>query len=402
MSFPSLRWIESNVWKYFLILFTGRRNFIPLLSIYYLSLPDAKAQEIGFYTAVWTIFSLVFQIPAGILGDRLGNKTAIIIGKVCLLLSSIMYVVWDQFWYFLVGSVFMSLGIDAFSTWSQSAFLHDTLTTLKKEDTFKKVSSTLRGWASFLSIFFIVGLPFLTEISLVLPFKVGLGIDIIGLLVALSLFPARWSHNEPEDKVTFSRLKTTLKKSTWSWLIPLMVFSATISAFLFVDGSFRSPYLTSIGYPIAYIGFVMWLSRLVRFVVWRFADKIEELIPFKKLMFLEIILFSLYYVSASLIGNPYLVWILFSLVTGYSWWRLDIYTDHIINLIPWKKYKSTILSIRWQFVSIIQVMMITLIGFVMTTSYKLGFLVMGISLFVFLMIVYWFFSRKERISTIDS
>jgi hypothetical protein len=174
-----------------------------------------------------------------------------------------------------------------------------------------------------------------------------------------------------------------------------MVFSAIIAAFLMVDGSFRSPYLTSLGYPIIYIGFVMGLSRLVWFLVGRYAHKIENILPFKKLILAEVFLFSLYYMSASFISNPYLVWIIFSLVTGYFWWRSEIYTDHIINLIPGKKYKSTILSIKWQIGGIIQVIMMVTIGIIMNDSYKLWFFIMGITLFVSLMTTYLFFIRKN-------
>ncbi len=389
-----LKWLESNIWKYFIILFTGRRNFIPILSIYYLSLPDTKAQEIGFYTAAGYAISLIFQIPAGIIGDRLGNRTTIVIAKICLLLSSMMFVIGYNFWFFLMGSLLMSLGMDAFSTGNTSAFLHDTLTNLKIEDKFKKISSSIRGWVSFLSIFFIVALPFFTEISLKFPFKIGLAIDILWLIVAFTLFPAR-GNAEKHEKITFSNLKATLKEAKWSGLLSIMVFSAIIAAFLMVDGSFRSPYLTSLGYPIIYIGFVMGLSRLVWFLVGRYAHKIENILPFKKLILAEVFLFSLYYMSASFISNPYLVWIIFSLVTGYFWWRSEIYTDHIINLIPGKKYKSTILSIKWQIGGIIQVIMMVTIGIIMNDSYKLWFFIMGITLFVSLMTTYLFFIRKN-------
>lgn len=390
----NLTWLQANIWKHFFILFTGRRNFIPILSVYYLSLPDAKAQEIGFYTAAWYAVSLIFQIPAGILWDRRGNKTTIIIAKICLVVSSLMYVIWDNFWFFLVGATLMSLGLDAFSTGNTSAFLYDTLTDLKKEETFKKVSSSMRGRVSFLSIFFIVALPFFTAISLSFPFKVGLGIDIIGLLVAFSLFPARW-HIEQHEKLTVSNLKTTIKESQWTWLFSVIVFSAIIGAFLMVDGSFRSPYLTSLWYPIAYIWLVMWTSRLVWFLVGKYAHKIEQIIPFKTLMLAEIILFSLYYMTASFLDNPYIIWLLFSLVIGYFWGRSDIYTDHIINLIPGKKYKSTILSIKGQIAWILEVILMVCIGFAMTASYKLWFFIMGICLCVLLTTVYVFSVRKN-------
>lgn len=385
--------LEANIWKHFIILFTGRRNFVPILSIYYLSLPNTHAQEIGFYTAVWYAFSLIFQIPAWILWDKLGNKTTIIIAKILLLLSSIMYVIWDNFWYFVIGSSLMSLWSDAFSTGNTSAFLHDTLTNLKKEDTFKKVSSSIRWWVSFLSIFFIIALPFFTSISLNFPFKIGIAVDIIGLIIAISLYPTRW--NSKEQEKIFLNVKNTIKESKWTGLFSIILFSAIISSFLMTDGSFRGPYLQSLGYPVMYIWFVMGLSRLVWFVVWKYASKIEDFISFKKLMFLETFFFSLYYISASFIDNPYLVWIIFSLVIWYQWGRSDIYTDHIINRIPWKKYKSTILSIKWQISWIIQIILMTIIAFVMNISYKLWFLVMGISLFVLLMFVYVFLLRKD-------
>lgn len=388
-----IQWLKSNLWKYFIILFTSRRNFIPLLSIYYLSLPDAKAQEIGLYTAVWYAVSLIFQIPAGILWDKLGNKTAIVISKICLLLSSIMYVIGGNFWYFLVGSTLMSLWADAFATGNTSAFLHDTLTELKKENQFKKISSSMRWRVSLLSVFFIVALPFFTQISLVFPFKIWLGIDIIGLLVAFSLFPARW-HSDTHEPISRTAIKTTLHQAKGTGLFTIIFFSATITWFLMVDGSFRTPYLQSLWYPIAYIGFVMGLSRLVRFVVGRYAHQIENIIPFRKLMFCEILLFSAYYISASYITNPYIVWLVFSLVTWYFWWRSDIYTDHVIRLIPGQKYKSTILSIKWQIISMIQIILMIGVGYMMGISYKMGFLVMGIVLFAILVITYLFFIRN--------
>ena len=394
MFLKKLRWLESNMWKYFIVLFTGRRNFIPLLSIYYLSLPNTKAQEIGFYTAAGYALSLVFQIPAGIIWDRLGNKTTIVIAKICLVLWSIMFVIWWGFWYFLVWSVLMSLGTDAFSTGNTSAFLHDTLTNMGKEKLFKKISSSMRGRVSFVSIFFIVALPFFTKISLVLPFWIALGIDIVWLLVALSLFPAR-GNADKHEKITYTTLTWTIKEAQWSWMFSIILFAAIIGAFLMIDSIFRSPYLMSLWYPITYIGFVMWLSRFVWFLVGRYADRIENFVSLKRLMFLELLFFSLYYVSASFINNPYLIGIIFSIVGWYFRWRSEIYTTHIINRIPGQRYKSTILSIQWQISWIIQIIGMVIIWFVMTTSYKLWFLILGISLFILLMSVYVLFVNKH-------
>lgn len=387
--------LEANIRKYFFILFTWRRNFLPILSVYYLSLPNTNAQQIWFYTAIWFAISFLFQIPAWIIGDKLGNKTTIIIAKLCLLLSSIMYIVWDHFIYFVLWSALMWLGGDAFSTWNTSMFLHDTLTALKKEHFFKKISSSIRGWVSFLSVFFIVTLPFFTSISLNFPFKVALIIDIIWLIVALSLYPVKTTY-ETHQTISFTNIKHTLQEAKWTLLFPIMLFSAMIWAFLTVDSWFRMPYLTSLWYPIMYAGFVMWGSRLVRFIVWQYAQKIDTLIPFRQLLLIEILLFSGYYFLSARLNNPYIIGITFALVIWYFYGRSEIYTYHIINLIPGKKYKSTILSIKGQISWIIQIIVMFCIGFVMNTSYKLWFLILWCVLFLWLSSVYIFLIKNNK------
>lgn len=45
-----MRFFPAGLRAYFLVLFTGRRNFIPILSVYYLTLPNTDAAELGLYT----------------------------------------------------------------------------------------------------------------------------------------------------------------------------------------------------------------------------------------------------------------------------------------------------------------------------------------------------------------
>ncbi|HMS91789.1 MAG TPA: hypothetical protein PKC87_06195, partial [Candidatus Absconditabacterales bacterium] len=223
------RGLESNIRKYFLVLFTGRRNFIPILSIYFLSLPNTTANQIGMYSAAGYIIGLIFQIPAGYRGDKRGNKTTIVISKICLVLSSLSFVLGYNFRFFLVGSMLVSLGGDAFSSGNTSAFLHDTLNLQGKKDSFKKISSSIRGRVSFLSIFFIIALPFFTTISMNFPFKIGLGIDILGLIIALSLFPARSPHHE-KHAISIKSIISTIKKTRNTGFYSIALFSAIIGA----------------------------------------------------------------------------------------------------------------------------------------------------------------------------
>ena len=62
--------VESNLWKYFLIQFTSRRNFIPILSVYFLTLSDTHATQIGLFTGIGYTAALRMQIPSGYIADQ--------------------------------------------------------------------------------------------------------------------------------------------------------------------------------------------------------------------------------------------------------------------------------------------------------------------------------------------
>lgn len=63
----------------------------------------------------------------------------------------------------------MALG-HAFNSGTQQALLHETLTEMKQEDDYTKISGKIRGNVSLLSVLFIVSLPFFTEINFRIPF----------------------------------------------------------------------------------------------------------------------------------------------------------------------------------------------------------------------------------------
>ncbi len=56
--------------KFIFYLLSQRRNFIPILSIYYLTLPDTTANQIGVFTALGYLFSFILEIPSGYISDR--------------------------------------------------------------------------------------------------------------------------------------------------------------------------------------------------------------------------------------------------------------------------------------------------------------------------------------------
>jgi hypothetical protein len=112
-------------------------------------------------------------------------------------------------------------------------------------------------------------------------------------------------------------------------------------------------------------------SRLVWWYVGRSVKTIERYISFQRLIILEIFVFPIYYITTGYIENPWIVGTLFALIVGWFWGRSEIYTDHLIDRIPDKRYRSTALSLKSQMQNIFETAVSFGIAGVMGISYSL-------------------------------
>jgi MFS family permease len=69
------------------------------------------------------VASMLMQIPSGYIADHYGQKSALIISKLLLLLSTLFYLIADGFFVFTLGGICMSLALGAFSSGTTASFL---------------------------------------------------------------------------------------------------------------------------------------------------------------------------------------------------------------------------------------------------------------------------------------
>jgi len=151
---------------------------MPLLGIYFLTFPDNTVKQIGIYTMLGSLFSFLFEIPSGYFSDRFGHKKTLILSKVFMILASISFLFGNNVFHFSLGSIFISLGF-AFTSGTITAFMHEVLVELKKENLFTKIVGRNAGSVSLFNALLIIAIPFLTKINFHRPFIVGLIIDVI-------------------------------------------------------------------------------------------------------------------------------------------------------------------------------------------------------------------------------
>jgi len=385
------RRLKANLWKYFILILTNRRNYIPILAIYFLSLPDANAQQIGLYTGIGWFVGFLIEIPSGYIADKIGHKNALILAKFSMLISTLLFVFGDSLPYFILGSSFISIGF-ALTSGTADAFLHNTLLGLKKEKEYGTINGKIKANVSLISAVMILALPFLTKISLVLPIGAYLIFDIGGIVITffLSRPKIEYTAEDIEGERIFSQLKR-FKGTGFYWV---SIFLGVIGGFMTGLSPYKEPFAESLGFPIIIIGSIMALSRVVWFIIGHNL-KLLKRIKMQKLFFYEIFLFSSVLIISSQLKNPYIFGILLAVAIGYFWARTSIIQEYYLNNFSINnRYKATMLSIKAQIEELSKSIFTFIVGFIMVISFKLGFLIAGISMFVILITIYPFVRKS--------
>jgi MFS family permease len=394
MHINSQKKYQTNLWKYFIYSFTQRRNFLSILAIYFLTLPNTNVQQIGIYAALGILVGLLSEMPSGYFSDMFGHKNALVISKIFMLLSSLCFIFSNGFFIFTLGSIGISLGW-AFSSGASTAFIHETLVKLKRDNEYTTIMSKISANVSLLSVPFIIILPFFTRINMVLPIVIWAFIDVIGLLAIISTINPNICINELAENKRKS-VFTILKEVKINYFIPISIFVGTISALMIVASQYKEVYLITLNFSAAYVGMIMGLTRLVWFLVGHKIHWIEKYLTLKQHLFIEIFIFSgsLFLIAFS--QNIYVISAIFILSMGYLFGRKDLIDDYFLKYyIKDQNYKATLLSFKSQITAILNMAIAFAIGFVMANSYVLGYYSLALISLIILSISYYFIWRNR-------
>jgi len=387
------RQLKANIWKYFLIILTNRRNYIPILAIYFLTLPNSNAQQIGLYVGIGWLAGFLLEIPSGYISDEWGHKKTLILAKFSLLVSTLFFIFGNSLPYFILGSSFMALGF-AFTSGTGGAFLHNTLVGLKREKNYGDISGKIRAKASLVSAGMILLLPLLTKIALVLPLKIYLIFDVVGILTAFSLYSPKIKYSAEDEEG--EKIWSQLKRFRGTGFYVTSLFVGFIGGFIMALSPFKEPFVESLGFPIIFIGSIMAFSRVVWFIIGHNL-KILKKIKIQRLLFYEIFLFSGLIILSSQLINPYFISLIFVILIGYYHGRSSLIGEYYLNnFLVNKRYKATMLSIKQQIGKLFESGIALLIGFVMAISFRLGFLVLGICMLLVLLVIYPSLKRQSK------
>jgi MFS family permease len=388
------RQLQANIWKLYII--QACRWFLLLMPVLVLFYQEngLSLQDVFIIQAFYSVCVILFEIPSGYMGDRVGRKWSILIGSVFGTLGVVVYAFSYTFLHFLITQLLLALGA-SFISGSDVALLYDSLIQLKRQGEYQKIAGRLGSISNFSEGFAGIVGGFLAVISLRTP--------LYGQVVMLLLvIPLAWSLVEPPRKTTGSEgnsFKAILRIVRYAlhghaeikWLI---LYSSLVGTSTFTIVWFVQPYFTAIELPLAWFG-VGW--AVLQFSVGVFAInayKIEAWLG-RRAALVSLILFSAgAYLLLSFFQAFWAVVFLFVFyfVRGVNGPVMNDYINRCVS----SDIRATVLSVKSLVGRLMFVLLGPLVGWV-NDSYSLSaaFMICGLTFLSFGLLFLFFLQRNK-------
>lgn len=384
--------LESNLWKYAVLLIAEKRVFIAILGSYYLTIEGVTPKTVGVILLVAGVSGFLFEVPSGYASDKLGHKQALVASRIFAIGSTLCFIFAANITALLAAAILLSLS-QAFQSGTGSVFMHETLRGLKRDHEYSEVMGKLSSISFAVPIIFTVLVPFFVQISYKIPFLVALIIDCIAFVASLLLVvpPVTTEHVEEIDSVNF---KQVVKDGYRRKYFSLALISGIISGVLYAVGGFRAPYQSLIGVPVALFGVFFGLSRVFVSLMLAYSYLLGRYFDPASFYRAQIILHSILFFILGIFSDRWIVVTVFIVMNAFQWGLSKIDEGYQLSMIKTSKFKATLLSLTSQVDKLVSAVFSFGVGVIIEkTSYQQGFLCSGILFFIMTVPMYFYIAR---------
>ncbi|MFZ2167931.1 MAG: MFS transporter [Minisyncoccia bacterium] len=390
--------LESNIWKYTVLLVTNKRVFAAIIGVYYLTIPGVTPFWIGIFLLAGNGASFVFDIPSSYIADKIGHKDALVLSRGIIFLSTFFFLFATNVWWLVIGSVLMSMGF-AFLSGVGSAFMHETLRAIGREGEYRTVMGKASSIGFALPAVMAALVPFSVGISYKIPFIVMLVLDMVGLMVALALVrpPVPQEHVAEVNETKFLEV---IRQGLALRFFRIATFSGIVSAVIFAVDGFRGPYQLLLGLPVIWFGVFFGVGRGLASLLLAYSGKIHRLIgdvySFQRM---QIIVYGALLLALGFITNPWIVVVIFVLDNGLRYGLGQVDTGYQLDIIRNHRFKATLLSAGNQIQNVISMCVVALLGIAIEHfGYQHSFLIVAIVFLAVLVPLHFYIVRHRPLA----
>lgn len=170
---------------YILKIFT-KRVFFPIVPIYLMTYLHFSIQEIGLVSVLFSLVSILTNVPAGYFADRFGRANSLRLMAIIEIIATLCYFFAETKLGVVVAITFEAIGY-AFYIGAGEALVHDSLELTKQEKNYTKVVARAQSFALIINAVLVALIPMTYALSPKLPFLFGTVAFSILLITALNM-----------------------------------------------------------------------------------------------------------------------------------------------------------------------------------------------------------------------
>ena len=246
------------------------RPYAPIAILYFSQVSGSYALGMSVYSVTMLAQSL-FEVPTGILSDRVGRKQTVVYGAVAGVFSLTFYAIGGTYLALLVGAVFEGLG-RSFYSGNNEALLHDTLSETGQREAYQEfLGKTSSMFQLALGISSIIG-SLIAAISFQIVMWASIVPMVLALLVSLRLVEPR-AHSSQSGNI-YAHLSTAFRHIVRNPRLRLLS-AASILSYAIGEASwlFRSAFVEML-WPVWALGISQMIGNLTAALGFFFAGRI--------------------------------------------------------------------------------------------------------------------------------
>jgi len=242
-----------------------------------------------------------------------------------------------------------------------------------------------------------VAIPFLVSISYTIPFAIGLGLDVLGLVVALSFVRPAVPLERVAEQID-ANIVEVIRQGRALRFFRIAIFSGLISAIMFGFDGFRAPYQVFLGVPVIWFGVFFGTGRMLAALMLAYSGKLHKLIgDVYSYQRIQIIVYGILLLVAGIVADPWVVVTVFIIDNALKWGTSQVDTGYLLDIIRENRFKATLLSMSNQLENLFNMIVVGVVGFSISIfGYQPSFLGLA-GVFFLVMVPAYFYTTHARV-----
>ena len=360
----------NQIYKFYLTEFLKtQRYFIPVM-ILFLQFSKLNYTEIFILYAVESAIIFLMEIPSGILADRLGKRSILILARSFLIPAYLLFWLTGSFLSFLIAMVFLGLN-KAFKSGTHKAFIYDFLKQTGSEISPSEVFGKGKFWGRIgEAISSLIGGFIAVKFGYHYVFLLALFPALLNTINALTYSGIREDHIATDH--SGRGIKEHLRRALIEFRENPLVWKLILNSSLFMICAetieiYFQPYMVNVDIPVAWFGTVYTIIFILTAFGSRYAYLLEKKFSMAKLTnltgwagFIPLLLLGLNI-------NSRFITILFFFVFFLRHIRRPAITTEINDNIS-SENRATVLSFDSFTRSVIKMILLPLLGYITEIS----------------------------------